>query len=283
MEVEEKKDISATLLKLYLKKFIDFEDDRIVINQNIDRSNLKESEIVLLESIADGKLNITDKIYWKNICINEAIYDGYLQRTSVKQKKHFWGSTFVFLIGIALIVHSFVFFASVDYDKYSDVLDEISNRSESLGIEYFGNEYNSLSEQEIINKFSNQPELLKIYAKNLTYGILNAKPIFIAILEFIFGFIIISTVPIYKIFRKITYRSIVMQNNLGRTKKGKILAEQIGAMQNYIHDFSLLSEKDKEQVKLWDEFLIYAVVLEENDQIIDEIFNFKGLKKSLFC
>ena len=35
----------------------------------------------------------------------------------------------------------------------------------------------------------------------------------------------------------------------------------------------MLNEADKEALGLWDEFLIYAVVLEENDVILNEISN----------
>ena len=42
-------------------------------------------------------------------------------------------------------------------------------------------------------------------------------------------------------------------------------------MKNFIHDYSNLSQADQEQVVLWDDYLIYAVVLEENQQIVAEI------------
>lgn len=47
--------------------------------------------------------------------------------------------------------------------------------------------------------------------------------------------------------------------------------EQVFGIKNFIHDFSLLSEKEKEEVMLWNEFLIYAIVLEENSIIVNEI------------
>ena len=47
--------------------------------------------------------------------------------------------------------------------------------------------------------------------------------------------------------------------------------EQFFGIKNFIHDFSLLSEKEKEEVMLWNEFLIYAIVLEENSIIVNEI------------
>lgn len=53
-------------------------------------------------------------------------------------------------------------------------------------------------------------------------------------------------------------------------------------MQRFIHDFSLLSDKEKEYVNIWEDFLVYAVVLEENEGIINDLFKFKNIEKSSF-
>jgi uncharacterized membrane protein len=42
-------------------------------------------------------------------------------------------------------------------------------------------------------------------------------------------------------------------------------------MKNFIHDYSNLSETDRRQVVLWEDYLVYAVVLEENEEIVNEI------------
>ena len=57
----------------------------------------------------------------------------------------------------------------------------------------------------------------------------------------------------------------------GRTEKGNEYAEYIWGMKNFIHDYSYLNEADKDALALWDDYLIYAVVLEENTQIRQEI------------
>lgn len=65
---------------------------------------------------------------------------------------------------------------------------------------------------------------------------------------------------------------------LKRTVKGEQLTDIILGMKNFIHDFSLLSEADKNDILLWDEFLVYAIVLEENTKIIEELLNLKKVK-----
>ena len=39
----------------------------------------------------------------------------------------------------------------------------------------------------------------------------------------------------------------------------------------YFHDYSYLNEAEKDALALWDDYLIYAVLLEENTQIQKEI------------
>lgn len=65
---------------------------------------------------------------------------------------------------------------------------------------------------------------------------------------------------------------------LKRTEAGELLTAQISGLKNFIHDFSNLSEAEKEHLILWDDFLIYAVVLEENERIIEDIFKMKNLR-----
>lgn len=42
-------------------------------------------------------------------------------------------------------------------------------------------------------------------------------------------------------------------------------------VQNFIHDFGNLKEYDKEQIVTWEDFLIYAIFLEENNKISEDI------------
>lgn len=56
-----------------------------------------------------------------------------------------------------------------------------------------------------------------------------------------------------------------------RTALGDLYAEYIYGMKNFIHDYSCLSEAEKDSLVLWDDYLIYAVILEENRKIVEEI------------
>ena len=56
-----------------------------------------------------------------------------------------------------------------------------------------------------------------------------------------------------------------------RTTLGNQMTEYIYGMKNFIHDFSNLSEATQNELVLWDDYLVYAVVLEENQQIVNDI------------
>ena len=56
-----------------------------------------------------------------------------------------------------------------------------------------------------------------------------------------------------------------------RTELGNEMAEKIAGLLRFIQEFSLLSEANKEQVVMRDDYLVYAIVLEENEQIVEKI------------
>ena len=56
-----------------------------------------------------------------------------------------------------------------------------------------------------------------------------------------------------------------------RTPLGEVYTEYIYGMKNFIRDYSNLSDAEKDSLVLWDDYLIYAVVLEENENIVEEI------------
>lgn len=56
-----------------------------------------------------------------------------------------------------------------------------------------------------------------------------------------------------------------------RTVLGNETAEKIAGLLRFINDFSILSESEKEEVVLWEDYLVYAIVLDENEKIVREI------------
>jgi len=95
---------------------------------------------------------------------------------------------------------------------------------------------------------------------------------------------ILFCMPIYLLTRWAAYNKRFKMVAWERTKLGNETAEKIFGLARFIHEFSLLSEAKKEQVALWDDYLVYAIVLEENEQIVKDIsrlfkLNSRGFKK----
>ena len=56
-----------------------------------------------------------------------------------------------------------------------------------------------------------------------------------------------------------------------RTELGNETAEKIAALRRFIHDFSMLSTAEKEEALLWEDYLVYTIVLEDNEKIVKKI------------
>lgn len=276
LEIERKKDISATLLSLNIKGLLDFEGDKIKLKNSGNLENLKPSERYLFEALKDGTLDGMDMSNWEKVCIKEAMDDGYI--INAKQKrKFFWKSTLLLILAILMLFYSIGKFTK-NIDEYSKAVNEVqeemgtinSNLEKIVG----KNDKQLTNEDEIKLK----EEYLPI-AKDAIGKI--GEPL-------VLGLMIIGSIALiiglifYKIARIAIYKSGYGENKYERTKEGKVLVEQIAAMQRYIHEFSLLSDMEKEQVKLWEEFLVYAIVLEENEEIVSNIFSYKNVKMYSF-
>lgn len=66
------------------------------------------------------------------------------------------------------------------------------------------------------------------------------------------------------------------------TKKGLQDAKEWKDLKKYIHDYTLISEKDMEYVKILDEYMAYGVALKETNQILRTI-KLDPVYKSFLC
>lgn len=74
------------------------------------------------------------------------------------------------------------------------------------------------------------------------------------------------------------------KNMYNRTEKGSNINKKIEGLKKYIKDYSLLDEKEKELLRVWDEYLIYSVLFNQNKEILNKFsaliqFNDIPLKK----
>lgn len=82
--------------------------------------------------------------------------------------------------------------------------------------------------------------------------------------------------PVIFIAKLIAYRNHGM---IKRTKKGNELLEQIYGLKNFLKDFSIIDDRKFEDVYLQEHYLVYAIALEVNTKVDDEIL--KKIKKQI--
>lgn len=236
LEVEEDKDLTATILKLQLNGNIVINGNEIVVVSE-DTSKLLPSEEILLEELKTGKLRRSYIEDWKNQAVVEAKAQGYL-----KEKKSSKVVVRKKIIVAILFLISLLYFIKCA-EPVMNSIDEILKMDISEEMTFFDIPAHDESGMfiDVLSK------IVKLFVSII--GIFGCP-----ILYFIFH-------VMYK-FQK---------DELKRTYKGEALTDEILGMKRFLKDFSMLNEADKEALGLWDEFLIYAIVLGENEKIIDDI------------
>lgn len=79
---------------------------------------------------------------------------------------------------------------------------------------------------------------------------------------FLSGFI-----SLYIIIEQIRF----FNKNYRRTKKGNVLLSKAYALKNYLKEYSLIEERSERELILWEYYLVYAVALDINEHIEDEV------------
>jgi hypothetical protein len=232
LKLEDDKDVSATLLRLYDKKAIGFEGRKIAVTGKGD--GLDASERELINMVKTGGINRAGIRTWKHNRLEEAKEKHYITRGGYRD---FWGcfgcAPGIFLTFLSLVGFLFLIFRidSGDWGAYDAFMND-----PSAG-----------------NVWPMAAALLEINAMLLCLNML---------------FII----PVFMFIRRVTQTAIQrLHGAYVRTPEGDALTEKIAGLKRFIHEFSALDKVGKEQVALWNDFLVYAVVLEENEQIVRDI------------
>lgn len=253
LKIEEEKDIVATIMKLQLNKNITMEGNEIKILSE-DVSNLTTTEQSLFHMIVNHKINKLSIREWKKVAIDEAKREGY-----IKDKKSSEGLRFRRIILISVYILCWYLFIHIGKQDLTDfpTADEVP---ESI--------------QMIEQEQGNPERLLLLYAEEKEFMDQILLTAFYLLASIVILLIILVGPTFYIIYMIISRTN----NTLKRTIEGEKLTDKILGMKNFIHDFSMLGDADKEAVILWDDFLVYAIVLEENTKIIEEILELKNIQ-----
>lgn len=92
-------------------------------------------------------------------------------------------------------------------------------------------------------------------------------------LEFMVNWIIIGNVLgiILFIFTISYLITIGLKPSYERTKIGESMNEKLEGLKNYLNDYSMLEDRNKEEIAIWEEYLIYSVMFGQNKKIEEEI------------
>ncbi len=252
LKLEYSKDTSATLLKLYYQEAIDFIDRQIIIKETND-NKLKNSEHALLNILKNDKISRPSFMTWERQCIDEAVAEGYVRHKNSKTKvlNHVAFLALLFILNVYLFKTLFLneTVAPVEIPILEKYDEEINGNVTNIEI---------VKDPAFISSMINLSKIISGAIAGITLII----------------------IPIYGFVYIITYK--MKRYKLKRTKLGNELTEKIVGLKNFIHDFSLLSEANKEHLKIWQDYLIYAIVLEENSRVVNEIGNYYKIDLNSF-
>ena len=269
-EVDLKKSISATILKLKLTGYIE-EKEGALIYTNKDEANLLDSEKMVLNLIRNNNF---DKNKYIKIIEQETLKNKYIAKNG--KGKPFRILKIIFAIFIPIMAYNF-----------SMWLDQYSFNYYNLNPEDDGHAYICLEkEEDIENLYYNEIKdendyyhskmydgswdynYKEIRADKLEYSVVRKALLLNILGTFMVGFIeIFAIIALYIIIEQIIY----INKNYRRTLKGKALLNKAYALKNYLKKYSLIKDRTEEELVLWEYYLVYAVILDVNVKIDDEI------------
>lgn len=77
-------------------------------------------------------------------------------------------------------------------------------------------------------------------------------------------------------FSIIFYRGKSYVGNLkyARTEKGEEINKKIDGLRNFLKEYSLMSERELNEINLWDEYLIYSILFDQNEKAKEELYKY---------
>lgn len=244
LKIETVKDVSALVLQYELKGYLHMEENKIEVFK-LDGPDLLNSDRRLLKLLdKKGRLDFTllsALSEWKQEAYDEVANGKFFtDKAWKKEKKPIWKTLLALLIPLLALIGFILLYNSDVFQNNGEVLAKYVD---------YPDEYN------FIDYMKNEAEF-----RNTLFAIFA-----------LFGLLIyLMAWPLVSFIKMLI--GLVTKPKIYRTSLGEEMTEYIYGMKNFIHDFSSLSEKNKEYLSLWDDFLVYAVVLEENEKILKEIF-----------
>ncbi len=87
---------------------------------------------------------------------------------------------------------------------------------------------------------------------------------------FVFSVIFSIYYPLYLIYKYVMLFIRLMMFRSGRTDKGEEINKKLEGLKIFIRDFSILNGREKKELILWKEYLIYSVMFNINKKVLKE-------------
>jgi len=264
LQIDHEKDVSATLLRMYHKKSIDMSSGTIVL---LDPALCTEPCETELFKILQTETVISRQAMWQwgENRKNEAIQKGLLAR---KNSKGIKGCC----IGCcALVVLVFAFFIVVPSLLSFGASRMLSGEVSDETMQNIFRRFEAI--QGVGDSLDNTIGLLEqVFLEDGLLGAEDMQAINRQLqnLAVILGImILVFAIPPYFIVKKLSHQT--SSDGLQRTPEGHRRTEEVAALKRFIKDFGNFTSTEKEHVVVWDDFLVFAVVLGENTSVVQDI------------
>ena len=252
------------------------------VNQIIDS---EQKEYILVFEIPSNKrnekmilkyieTNYFDQILYKKTVEEETINLKYVKKNNKAKILKLLKIVIIAIIPYLLIT------SSMKFDKY---VFKNYNTYNFDGINYVhltnDEEVAYLLENNIIDKNDYKHEYVEMFDRDFyNYTYIRADKLEYAVVRkhFILNIlvpvtILVSVASVVVAALKVIEELLYINKNYKRTSKGTELLNKAYALKNYLKDYSLIKEKNAKELALWENYLIYAVALDVNTKIEDEI------------
>lgn len=268
LEMDMRKSIAATILKLKLAAFIEEKGDYFICTSK-DELELSESEKMVLKLIRNHTF---DKTLYRKTVEEETMKSRYLTKN--------YGGVFFRIIkmALAICIPIFIFVFSLWLDQYT-------HENYKVWPEDDGHVYIMLNNDDEIedlyyNEIKNMDDYYhrELYDGSLSYRYdeirvdkLQYSVVRKALFLNIFGTMIVGFFTFFLLFGGYLFVEQIcyFNKNYTRTIKGRVLLNKAYALKNYLKDYSLIGERTEAELLLWEYYLIYAVALDVNVKIED--------------
>lgn len=243
--LENEKDLGAMRLYYELNGIIKYDNTGKMYIDSLNKVKINKSDEILLNYFLMQKKDFLVLNEWKENVICENVNEGLIRRKNYKEKKK--SGCFLYILAFLLVfgmLGFIIWFLSTNYNN----LEAFEKMLESAP--------DTLNNVELLNYMSRDKKIVEIALLLLAMIIC----MFLQFGIFVAGFVYLFTFSVMR-----------YKDKIKRTEQGDFLAEKLYGMKNFIRDFSNLDEASKQHIVLWRDFLIYAVVLEENEVILKEI------------